>query len=86
MSCNSGEDLEVFAPSDNLPHKYTRWNLKISRNFCFFFQVRFQAFQFFRRGFKNCAEGAEQAKGEEGRGGGETREKERASKSLSLSP
>ena len=36
MCCNSGEDLEVFAPSGNLPHKYTRWNLKISCNFCLF--------------------------------------------------
>ena len=39
MCCNSGEDLEVFAPSDNLPHKYTRWNLKISHNYFFFRKV-----------------------------------------------
>ena len=69
MCCNSAEDLEVFTPSDNLPHKHTRWNLKISRNFFFFFfAVRFQAFQFFRRGFKNCTAGAKQARGGEGWG------------------
>ena len=31
-----GKTSRLFAPSDNLPHKHTRWNLKISHNFCLF--------------------------------------------------
>ena len=55
----------------------------------FFFSVRFQTFQFLRRGFKNCAAGAKQRRerrGGEGRGGGETGERERECKSLSPLP
>ena len=46
MCCYSVEDLEVFAPSDNLSHKYSRWKLKISHNLLIFFPVRFLAFLF----------------------------------------
>ena len=79
MCCNSGEDLEVFAPSYNSPHKYTRWNLKISRNFCFcflFFFSKVPGISVFQKRL-NCVAAAKQAGGEEGRGGGEKRERER---------
>ena len=87
MCCNSGEDLEVFAPSDNLPHKYTRWNLKISCNFCLFvfFQQGSRHFSFLEEVLK-IARQAQNRGRERGGGGGETRERERERKSLSLSP
>ena len=69
MCCYSGKDLEVFAPSDNLSNKYSRWNLKISHNFFFlFFPVRFQAFLF----LVEVKMGSRRKTGE-GRGGGEKR-------------
>ena len=75
MCCNSGEDLEVFAPYDNLPHKYTRWNLKISCNFCLFvfFQQGSRHFSFLEEVLKIARQA--QNRGREKGGGGEEEEK-----------
>ena len=65
ICCNSGEDLEVFAPSDNSTQIY-KMEFKISRNY-FFFQRSSRYFSFLEevklRGRHKTGEGEKSEKG-----------------------